>query len=129
MYTMLNNRKASKFDLYLPGRLVASLHYSIDENEILYVFCEVIEQEDSDQHCRALMQRAVSESLNRRLKINVTCPIALNHLGETALRLGLGGQPVAQTAKASEPVTQIKPSEQLIQTTLKHEPAGAEAVS
>lgn len=83
MYTMLNNRKASKFDLYLPGRLVASLHYSIDENEILFVYCEAIDMEDSVRHCRELMRSAMRESLARRLKITVTCPIALRHLGDT----------------------------------------------
>lgn len=33
MYTLLNNQEATKFDLYLPGKLVASLHYQLDEEE------------------------------------------------------------------------------------------------
>lgn len=77
---MLNNRSASKFDLYLPGQLVASLHYSIDENEMLFIYCEAIEMAEAERHCRELMRRALDESLNRRLKTTITCPIALKHL-------------------------------------------------
>lgn len=36
MYTLLNNSEASKFDLYLPGKLVASLHYTIAPSEIMF---------------------------------------------------------------------------------------------
>ena len=43
MYTLLNNQEASKFDLYLPGKLVASLHYTIDEKEVMFIYCEAIE--------------------------------------------------------------------------------------
>lgn len=84
VYTMLNNRSASKFDLYLPGRLVASLHYSIDENEMLFIYCEAIEMAEAERHCRELMRRALDESLNRRLKTTITCPIALEHLRTNA---------------------------------------------
>lgn len=84
MYTMLNNRSASKFDLYLPGQLVASLHYSIDENEMLFIYCEAIEMAAADRHCRELMRRALDEGVNRRLKITITCPIAIEHLRATA---------------------------------------------
>ncbi|RBP61737.1 hypothetical protein DFO66_11961 [Brevibacterium sanguinis] len=88
MYTMLNNRKASKFDLYIPGELVASLHYNIADNEILFVYCEAIDTMDAEQHCRELIRCAVSECVNRRLKITITCPIALKHLGDTSIVLG-----------------------------------------
>lgn len=82
MYTMLDNRSASKFDQYHSGRLVASLHYCVDENEILFVFCEAIESAEADRHCEELMQSALSDSFNRHLKITVTCPIARKHLRE-----------------------------------------------
>lgn len=84
MYTMLNNPNSSKFDLYLPGELVASLHYAIrkDENEILVVYCEAIEQLNSATHCKELMKRAMADMRNRRMRITVTCPIATRHLRE-----------------------------------------------
>lgn len=80
MYTLLNNSEASKFDLYLPGKLVASLHYTIEPNEIMFVYCEAIEPIDSERHCRELMSRALEETLNRRLPITITCPIARQHM-------------------------------------------------
>lgn len=80
MYTLLNNSEASKFDLYLPGKLVASLHYTISSDEIMFVYCEAIEPIDSEKHCRELMARALEDTLNRRLPITVTCPIARQHM-------------------------------------------------
>lgn len=85
MYTMLDNRSASRFDQYLSGQLVASLHYCIDENEILFVFCEALESVEADRHCEELMQSAVAESLNRHFKITVTCPIARDHLRQAVM--------------------------------------------
>ncbi len=80
MYTLLNNSEASKFDLYLPGELVASLHYTITPDEIMFVYCEAIEPLDSERHCRELMRLALEDSLNRRIPITVSCPIARKHI-------------------------------------------------
>lgn len=82
MYTLLNNAESSKFDLYLPGRLVASLHYTIDEdkNSMMLIYCESIEPEDSDRHCTELMMRSLEDVHSRRMKITITCPIALKYV-------------------------------------------------
>lgn len=80
MYTLLNNSEASKFDLYLPGKLVASLHYTITPDEIVFVYCEAIEPLDSERHCRELLRLALEDSLNRRIPITVSCPIARKHI-------------------------------------------------
>ncbi|KHS54193.1 hypothetical protein [Brevibacterium linens] len=82
MYTMLNNQEASKFDLYLPGKLVASLHYKIDDDadEVMFVYCEAIDATDPDTHCRELMKRALEDARGRMLTVNVTCPIALKYM-------------------------------------------------
>ncbi|WP_172170529.1 hypothetical protein [Brevibacterium sp. CT2-23B] len=77
---MLNNSEASKFDLYLPGHLVASLHYTITPGEIMFVYCEAIEPLDSDRHCRELLRLALEDSLNRRIPITISCPIARKHI-------------------------------------------------
>lgn len=84
MYTLLNNQESSKFDLYLPGQLVASLHYKLqkDDNEVMFIYCEAIEALEADHHCKELMQRATADVRNRRMKITVTCPIALRFLQE-----------------------------------------------
>lgn len=80
MYTLLHNRQASKFDLYLPGELVASLHYKLSEDEMMFVYCEAVEKSNTDVHCKELVNRTLQEVRNRRLKIIVSCPIALTHL-------------------------------------------------
>lgn len=80
VYTLLNNSEASKFDLYLPGKLVASLHYTITPDEIMFVYCEAIEPLDSERHCRELLRLALEDSLNRRIPITVSCPIARKHI-------------------------------------------------
>ncbi|WP_209323690.1 hypothetical protein [Brevibacterium renqingii] len=80
MYTLLNNSEASKFDLYLPGQLVASLHYTITPDEIMFVYCEAIEPLDSERHCRELLRLALEDSLNRRIPITVSCPIASKYI-------------------------------------------------
>src|SRR5699024_3951194 len=61
VYTLLNNAESSKFDLYLPGQLVAALHYKIDEdkNEVMLIYCEAIEPRQPDDHCQELMKRAL----------------------------------------------------------------------
>lgn len=84
MYTMLHNQDASKFDLYLPGQLVAALHYKLneDDNEMMFIYCEAIETLEAAHHCKELMRRATAEVNNRRMKITVTCPIALRFLQE-----------------------------------------------
>ncbi len=82
MYTMLNNQEGSKYDLYLPGRMVASLHYKIneDDSEVMFIYCEAIEKTDPDAHCRELMKRSLEDARARMLKVNVTCPIGLKYL-------------------------------------------------
>lgn len=84
MYTLLNNQEATKFDLYLPGKLVASLHYQLDEEDVMFVYCEAVDKSDVDVHCRELMKRALEDVRARRLQVNVTCPIALKYLEENA---------------------------------------------
>lgn len=86
MYTLLNNAESSKFDLYLPGKLVAALHYTIDEdkNEVMLIYCEAIEPREPDDHCRELMKRALEDLRNRRMKITITCPIALEVIKDAA---------------------------------------------
>jgi len=86
VYTMLNNQEQSKFDLYLPGKLVASLHYKIDDedNEVMFVYCEAIEDTDKDAHCQEIMKRALEDARGRWLKVNVTCPIALKYMEQNA---------------------------------------------
>lgn len=83
---MLNNQEQSKFDLYLPGKLVASLHYKIDDeaNEVMFIYCEAIEVTDKNVHCQEIMKRALEEVRGRWLKVNVTCPIALKHMEQNA---------------------------------------------
>ncbi len=80
MYTMLDNRGASKFDLYLPGKLVASLHYSIERDRVLFVYLEVIESDAADQHCAELVSQAMKDVSMRRLPVVNTCPIAAKYL-------------------------------------------------
>ena len=89
MYTLLNNIDASKFDLYLPGKLVASLHYTITPDEIMFVYCEAIEPLDSDRHCCELLRLALEDSLNRRIPITVSCPIARRYIDSDP---GIGAQ-------------------------------------
>src|SRR5699024_12762133 len=71
MYTLLNNQNSSKFDLYLPGKLVASLHYKLEEekNEVMFIYCEAIETLEAARHCRELMWRATENVRNRRMRI------------------------------------------------------------
>lgn len=87
MYTMLDNQNASKFNLYLPGRLVASLHYKVDEdaNEVDFVYCEVIDATDPDAHGRELMKRALEEARSKWLTVAVTCPIGLKYMRQNQL--------------------------------------------
>lgn len=77
MYTMLNNQESSKYDLYLPGKLVAALHYKLepDANEVMFIYCEAIEPTQADRHRWELMRRAVGDAKGRRLKLTITCPI------------------------------------------------------
>lgn len=86
MYTLLNNSESSKFDLYLPGRLVASLHYKMqtEDNEVLFIYCEAIGTSDADRHRRELMKRALEDVRNRRMRVTITCPIALKIVTGTA---------------------------------------------
>lgn len=85
MYTLLNNQEASKYDLYLPGKLVAALHYKLeaDKNEVMFIYCEAIENMEADQHRRELMFRALEDARSRRLKLTITCPIALSVIHES----------------------------------------------
>ncbi|WP_209326161.1 hypothetical protein [Brevibacterium renqingii] len=84
MYTMLNNQMSSKYDLYLPGKLVAALHYKLepDDNEVMFIYCEAIEASAADDHRRELMRRALDDVRSRRLKLTITCPIARKALEE-----------------------------------------------
>ena len=84
MYTLLNNQNSSKFDLYLPGKLVASLHYKLEteKNEVMLIYCEAIETLEAARHCRELMWRATENVRNRRMRILITCPIALRVIRE-----------------------------------------------
>lgn len=86
MYTLLNNTESSKFDLYLPGKLVAALHYKIEEdkNEVMLIYCEAIEPREPVDHCRELMKRALDDLRNRRMAITITCPIALEIVKDAA---------------------------------------------
>lgn len=94
MYTLLNNQESSKFDLYLPGKLVASLHYTIDEKEVMFIYCEAIETLEADQHCRELMSRSLKDVRNRHMKVTVTCPIALKFLDDPAVNLPPGSRSI-----------------------------------
>lgn len=96
MYTMLDNRKASQFDLHFRGQLVASLHYCTDENEILFSYCEAIATVNADRHCRVLMQWAMNEALTHWAKAHVACPIALKYLSDTAVSPRYERREVAQ---------------------------------
>ena len=77
MYTLLNNQESSKYDLYLPGELVAALHYKLepDTNEVMFIYCEAIEPTRADRHRWELMRRAVEDAKSRRLRLTITCPI------------------------------------------------------
>ena len=88
MYTMLNNQESSKYDLYLPGKLVAALHYKLepDANEVMFIYCEAIEPTQADRHRRELMRRAVEDAKGRRLKLTITCPIGRKALEQRAPR-------------------------------------------
>lgn len=84
---MLDNQNASKFDLYLPGRLVASLHYNVDEDEkgVRFVYCETFDATDPDTHGRELMKRALEEAENKWVTVTVTCPIGLKYMRQNQL--------------------------------------------
>lgn len=88
MYTLLNNQNSSKFDLYLPGKLVAALHYKLepDANEVMFIYCEAIEPTQADRHRWELMRRAVEDAKGRRLKLTITCPIGRKALEQRAPR-------------------------------------------
>lgn len=75
-YILLNNREASKYDLYLPGRLVAALHYYLDpaEHTMMFVYCEAIEKTEANRHCRELMRQATEHTRNRRLELTIPAP-------------------------------------------------------
>lgn len=94
MYTLLNNQEASKFDLYLPGKLVASLHYTIDEKEVMFIYCEAIEALEAARHCKELMTRSLKDVRNRHMKVTVTCPIALKFLAGSAADLPPGSRSI-----------------------------------
>lgn len=96
MYTMLDNRKASRFDLLFRGELVASLHYCINEDEITFSSCEAIATVKADHHCQTLMEWAMNDALNHWTKVNVTCPIALKHLHDIAVSPRYERRAVAQ---------------------------------
>lgn len=76
MYTLLNNRDSSKLDLYLPGRLVASLHYRITTDAMWFVYCEAIAPDSPDDHRREVLRRALREAHSRRLRVVLLCAIA-----------------------------------------------------
>ncbi|MCS4594915.1 hypothetical protein KTJ89_18130 [Brevibacterium sediminis] len=92
VYTMLNNQESSKYDLYLPGRIVAALHYKLepDANEVMFIYCEAIEPIQADQHRWELMWRAVEDAKSRRLKLTITCPIGLKALEQREPRADAG---------------------------------------
>lgn len=100
MYTLLNNQDASKFDLYLPGKLVASLHYTIDEKEVMFIYCEAIETLEADHHCKELMTRSLKDVRNRHMKVIVSCPIALKFLDDPAVNLPPGSRIVVENPPA-----------------------------
>lgn len=97
---LLNNIQASKFELYLPGRLVASLHYTINPDEIMFVYCESIESDDAKVHCQGLMRLAWEDTLNRRIPVNVTCPIANRFLGRP-VNAGIRPAPLSERAEVA----------------------------
>lgn len=101
MYTLLNNQESSKFDLYLPGKLVASLHYKLekDKNEVMFVYCEAIETLEAAGHCKELMWRSTENVRNRRMNIIVACPIALKIIKD----LGVGDVTSYQRPNDGEP--------------------------
>lgn len=76
MYTLLNNRKSSKLDLYLPGRLVASLHYRFTADEMWFVYCESIVADSTDSHRRAVLRRGLEVARSRRMRVRVLCSIS-----------------------------------------------------
>lgn len=80
MYVLMNNRKASKFDLYLSEHRVATLHYAIDENERMFIYCEAVEPDDAISHCTELMSRVLDEVADDSVKTIVICPIAVKFL-------------------------------------------------
>src|SRR5699024_1858911 len=84
MYTLLNNQNHSKFDLYLPNKLLASLHYKPEKekNEIMLIYCEPSETFEDAHDWRELMWRATENVRNRRMHIIITCPIALRVIRE-----------------------------------------------
>ncbi|AZL06686.1 hypothetical protein [Brevibacterium aurantiacum] len=94
MYTLLNNQEASKFDLYLPGKLVASLHYTINEKEVMFIYCEAIETPEAAHHCKELMTRSLKDVRNRHMKVTVTCAIALKFLDDPAMNLPPGSRTI-----------------------------------
>lgn len=101
MYTLLNNQEASKFDLYLPGKLVASLHYTIDEEEVMFIYCEAIETLEAARHCRELMTRSLKDVRNRHMRVTVTCPIALKFLDSPSTDLPPGSRTIVSGETSS----------------------------
>lgn len=94
MYTLLNNLEAKKFDLYLPGKLVASLHYTIADKEVMFIYCEAIETLEAARHCKELMTRSLRDVRNRHMKVTVSCPIALTFLDHPAVSLPPGSRAI-----------------------------------
>lgn len=92
MYSLTNNHEASKFDLYSNEQLVASLHYAIDENEMMFFFCEAVESHDARRHCTELMGRALEEVVDEDIKTIITCPIALKFLKRASVQAPFAGE-------------------------------------
>ncbi|SMY04446.1 hypothetical protein BSP239C_03840 [Brevibacterium sp. 239c] len=71
---------------------MASLHYTIDEKEVMFIYCEAIGILDAAHHCKELMTRSLRDVRNRHMKVTVTCPIALKFLDDPAMNLPSGSR-------------------------------------
>ncbi|WP_420096438.1 hypothetical protein [Brevibacterium sediminis] len=78
-YSVIDDREAAAFELRLAGDVVATLHYTLDEEnqQAVFVCCEIEETLAAAQHCRVLLTTAIEAVESRGMSVSVTWPVAL----------------------------------------------------
>lgn len=78
-YSVIDDREAAASELRLAGDVVAALHYTLDEEnqQAVFVYCEIEETLAAAQHCRVLLTTATEAVKSRGMSVSVTWPVAL----------------------------------------------------
>lgn len=78
-YSLVDDREAAAFELFLAGEVVAALHYRLNAvtNEVAFVYCEIAETLSAAQHCKVLLRLATRVVEDRGMTVAVTCPVGL----------------------------------------------------